>query len=76
MQIVWGSHHTNGPYIIKKGVMAALAVDGQTGRARAFSRVIFDKYDADLSGAIDKDEFHGFVYAMGHYMEEEEFEAA
>jgi Ca2+-binding EF-hand superfamily protein len=40
------------------------------------SRIIFNKYDTSGDGKIDKSEFHAMCYSLGHYLDDETFEAA
>lgn len=37
---------------------------------------MFNKYDSNGDGTIDKDEFHDMCYALGHYLDGETFEVA
>ena len=40
------------------------------------SRLIFDKYDSSGNGKVTKEEFHNLCYGLGHYLDDEAFEAA
>lgn len=40
------------------------------------SRLVFDKYDSTGNGKVTKEEFHNLCWGMGHYLDDESFEAA
>jgi Ca2+-binding EF-hand superfamily protein len=43
---------------------------------RRQSRLVFDKYDSTGNGKVTKAEFHDLCWGLGHYLDEETFEAA
>ena len=43
------------------------------GQRKSFTRIMFDKHDADGSGSISPDEFRAMAYELGHFMNDEEF---
>lgn len=55
-------------------VMMAKKDDGQA--LPALSRRIFEKYDADGSGFIDRNEFKAMCYDLGHYLTDAETDIA
>ena len=46
------------------------------GQSKPVSRVLFDKYNTDADTGITKEGFHSLCYSMGHYLDDEAYEAA
>eukprot|EP01087_Luapelamoeba_hula_P009542 TRINITY_DN2469_c0_g1_i1.p1 TRINITY_DN2469_c0_g1~~TRINITY_DN2469_c0_g1_i1.p1 ORF type:complete len:209 (+),score=43.80 TRINITY_DN2469_c0_g1_i1:44-670(+) len=58
------------------GSPAASRLRIQAGPNPSLARRVFDKYDADGSGAIDKKEFVDMCYDLGYYLSRTELEIA
>eukprot|EP01100_Stratorugosa_tubuloviscum_P012364 TRINITY_DN584_c1_g2_i2.p1 TRINITY_DN584_c1_g2~~TRINITY_DN584_c1_g2_i2.p1 ORF type:complete len:348 (-),score=177.31 TRINITY_DN584_c1_g2_i2:97-1140(-) len=46
------------------------------GPQKPLSKIVFDKYDKDKSGSIDKNELKEICYEMGHHLSKEELDLA
>ena len=43
-------------------------------KKKPLSRIMFDKFDTDGSGAIGKEEFKNLCYDLGHFLSDQELE--
>eukprot|EP00455_Lapot_gusevi_P015725 TRINITY_DN179_c0_g1_i2.p1 TRINITY_DN179_c0_g1~~TRINITY_DN179_c0_g1_i2.p1 ORF type:complete len:202 (-),score=85.24 TRINITY_DN179_c0_g1_i2:70-591(-) len=56
--------------------MAGFALPGMGGGRKKLSEIMFDKYDADRSGAIDPSEFQLMCFNQGYILSQDELKFA